>query len=108
LDYVDEINESDIEIIVSRLKGEIVGFTVLKKLSDESCEIQLGAVSPQFQSLGISVSLYLYTAFHAISKGFKTMEGSISSVNLNSLNMFLFLGARLNDVYDIYILENKK
>ncbi|MFH2117493.1 MAG: GNAT family N-acetyltransferase [Bacillota bacterium] len=106
-EYVEEVFDDSTEIIVTRINNEIIGFIFLKKLTDNRCEITLGAVHPKFQNLGASVSLYLYTSFYAVSQGYKTMIGKISSVNLNSLNMFLFLGARFSDVNDIYILEKK-
>jgi ribosomal protein S18 acetylase RimI-like enzyme len=103
--YIKELLDDSTEIIVSYVKEEIVGFVFLRGLSDSLCEITLGAVHPKFQNLGVSVSLYIYTALHAASRGYEKLIGKISSVNYNSLNLFLFLGSRFIDSTDVYILE---
>jgi ribosomal protein S18 acetylase RimI-like enzyme len=103
--YINELLDDNTEIIVSYFNEDIVGFVLLTGHSDTLCEITLGAVLPKFQNLGVSVSLYVYTAVYAASQGFVKMIGQISTINYNSLNVFLFLGSRFIDSTDIYILD---
>ncbi len=84
-------------------KEKLVGFTIIRKDTENKCENLLGAVDPDYQKKGAAFNLYVYMVDDLRKKGYESLIGSIASCNVQSLNLHLMLGATFSGVWDHYI-----
>lgn len=85
--------------------GNLAGFTVVKKLDQNSCENVLGAVDPLYQSRGVAIGLYAYMLRELKEKGYEKLYGRISTTNVASINLHIALGVKYSRPEDEYVKE---
>lgn len=77
-----------------------VGFLNLK-----GNEVHLAAVESKYRMTGAAMGLYAHAVETARERGFKTLEGRISSINMPVMNLYASFGARFSDPEDIFLRE---
>jgi len=76
---------------IAKRKGDLIGFLMVKNEFDK-IYLALGGVSNEFKGFGFYASLLTDYLNQAFSQGHKTIYSSISSHNLEILNIYIYLG----------------
>jgi len=84
------------DVYISKKSGDIIGFQMVKKESDE-IYLMLGGVSKEYKGYGFIASLLIDYFNYIFSYGIKTVYSSISSHNLEVFNIYMYLGFSLID-----------
>lgn len=101
--WIDDVKEA----YVCRHKGEVAGFLALDETDGNNPVVRLAAVAERFRPAGVALSMYAYVMETCKQKGFKSVRGQVSTTNTAALNLFFFLGAKAEQVRDIYIKETR-
>ena len=117
LDYNDEelfseiikewVNDLD-KVLVAKYKDLIVGFLNLKEISCDTLFIHFAAVDEKYRLTGAAMSLYSRAVQIAIEKGYKKLEGRISTKNTAVMNLYSYFNAHFENPLDIYLKEFDK
>lgn len=117
LDYNDEelfseiikewVNDLD-KVLVAKYKDLIVGFLNLKETSCDTLFIHFAAVDEKYRLTGAAMSLYSRAVQIAIEKGYKKLEGRISTKNTAVMNLYSYFNAHFENPLDIYLKEFDK
>ena len=99
--YVDEIKDA----FICFYKEKPIGFIQCCNFEDkeDTAFINLAAIDEKYRATGAAVSLYSYVAKYYKDKGYKILNGRISTKNMSVMNLYSFLGAKFSKPYDIYI-----
>ncbi len=99
--WIDELEQ----VYICRFQKEIAGFLAVREIDKKTAYIHMAAVEEKFRPAGIALSMYSYVIKEYRQKGYKRIQGYISSSNLPVLNLYTFLGATFEKTTDIYIKE---
>lgn len=100
--WVDELDE----VLVCFYKDILIGFLALKEIDEETLFVHLAAVDEKYRLTGAAMSLYARAIEIAKEKGYKKLDGRISSQNTAVMNLYAYLGASFSDPEDIFIKGN--
>ena len=100
--WVDELDE----VLVCFYKDILIGFLSLKEIDEETLFVHLAAVDEKYRLTGAAMSLYARAIEIAKEKGYKKLDGRISSQNTAVMNLYAYLGASFSDPEDIFIKGN--
>ena len=92
ISYLDELSKEDLIIYSCKHHQKMIGYTILKEVSNGIFENLLGAVMPEYQSRGAAFALYAGMLISMKEKGYKEYTGWISTKNIASLNLHIALG----------------
>ncbi|MGN0005767.1 MAG: GNAT family N-acetyltransferase [Candidatus Gastranaerophilaceae bacterium] len=117
LDYNDEglfeeiikewVNDLD-NVLVAKYKDIVVGFLALKEIDESTLFVHFAAVDEKYRLTGAAMSLYAKAVQIAKEKGYKRLDGRISTKNTAVMNMYSFFDAHFENPLDIYIKEFDK
>jgi L-amino acid N-acyltransferase YncA len=99
--WVDELDQ----VLVCLLKEQPVGFLALKELAPDTLFIHLAAVEEKSRLSGAAMSLYARAVEIAKMRGYKKLQGRISSTNTAVMNIYSAFGATFSAPEDIMIKE---
>lgn len=99
--WVDELDQ----VSVAKYKDVVIGFLALKETSNDTLFIHLAATDEKYRLTGVAMSLYAKALMSAKERGYKKLEGRISTKNLAVMNLYSYLGAHFENPMDIYIKE---
>ena len=102
-DWVNDIDKA----LVAKYKDMIVGFLVLKEICEDTLFIHFAAVDEKYRLTGAAMSLYAKAVKIAQEKGYKKLEGRISTKNTAVMNLYSYFNAHFENPEDIYIKERK-
>lgn len=91
------------DVLVCIYKDKVIGFLALKETDDETLFVHLAAVDEKYRLTGAAMSLYARAVEIAKEKGYKKLDGRISSQNTAVMNLYAYLGASFSDPEDIFI-----
>jgi len=77
-----------------------VGFLNLK-----GNEVHLAAVEAKYRMTGAAMGLYAHAIEISRERGFKTLEGRISSINMPVMNLYASFGAQFSEPEDVFLRE---
>lgn len=100
--WVDDLDE----VLVCFYKEIVIGFLALKEIDEETLFVHLAAVDEKYRLTGAAMSLYARAIEIAKEKGYKKLDGRISSQNTAVMNLYAYLGASFSDPEDIFIKGN--
>lgn len=100
-EWINEISSS----LVCVYKDIPIGFLVLKQAAADSMFVHLAAVKREYRLSGAAISLYAHAAFLAQQRGFRKLEGRVSSTNPPVINLYACLGASFGEPVDVYLKE---
>ena len=89
-------------------KDEPVGFLALKETEPDTLFVHLAAVMEPYRTSGAAMSLYAKALQAAKERGYKKLNGRISTLNMSVINLYAYLGARFSDPEDIFLKELKQ
>lgn len=82
-----------------------IGFLVLKSTASDTVFVHLAAVKEEHRVTGAAMSLYAKAIEVAKERGYKKVEGRISSLNTAVMNIYAVFGAVFSDPQDIFLKE---
>ena len=91
------------DVLVCQFKGIPVGFLALKQTEDDTLFVHLAAVEEKYRMTGAAMTLYATACKVARERGFKKLEGRISSQNTAVMNVYAAFGASFSDPIDIFL-----
>ena len=100
-EWINEISSS----LVCVYKNIPIGFLVLEQAAADSMFVHLAAVKREYRLSGAAISLYAHAAFLAQQRGFRKLEGRVSSMNPPVMNLYACLGASFGEPVDVYLKE---
>lgn len=92
-------------VLVALFKDKPVGFLALKKVSEEALFVHLAAVDEKYRMTGAAMALYAFACKFAKEKGYKKLEGRISSQNMAVMNLYAAFGAAFSEPKDVFVKE---
>lgn len=91
--------------LVCMYKDVPIGFLMLVKTGEDSQFVHLAAVEKRYRATGAGLSLYAKAAALCKTKGYKKLEGRISSRNIAVMNLYAYLGGSFALPEDVYLKE---
>ena len=98
-EWVDNLDN----VMVCLFHKKAVGFLAMKQTSEDSLFVHLAAVEEKYRITGAGMTLYAMACRTAREKGFKRLEGRISSQNTAVMNVYAVFGARFSVPLDIFL-----
>lgn len=102
--WVDELDN----VLICFYKDVLIGFLALKESNEDTLFVHLAAVDEKYRLTGAAMSLYARSIEIAKEKGYKKLEGRISSQNTAVMNLYAHLGASFSEPEDIFIKNNNE
>ncbi len=102
-EYVNNLDK----VLVAIFKDKPIGFLALQEEDISSLFVYLAAVDEKYRMSGAAMALYATACKTAYEKGYKKLNGRISSQNMAVLNLYTALGAIFSEPKDIFIKEIK-
>ena len=100
------VNDLD-KVLVCLHKEQPIGFLALKETATDTLFIHLAAVDEKYRLMGAAMALYAKACLLAKERGYKKLEGRISSQNMAVMNIYATLGAMFSEPLDVYVKEVK-
>lgn len=104
--YFNDLRKRKIIVIEARCKDELLGCIIVEKHEKGTFENVLGFTKGNIKGKMVAGELYNYTLeFIAQNQNEKYTKyyGDVSTINLNSINLHIQLGAKIKEIYDEYI-----
>lgn len=95
------------KVLVCLYKEQPIGFLALKETASDTLFVHLAAVDEKYRLMGAAMALYAQACLLAKERGYKKLEGRISSQNTAVMNIYATLGAMFSDPLDVYLKEVK-
>ena len=96
------------DVLVCKYKDKVIGFLALKETEHDSLFVHLAAVDAKYRLMGAAMALYAQAIKTAKERGYKKLEGRISSQNMAVMNIYATLGASFSEAQDIFLKEVTK
>ena len=77
----------------------------MKEIDSETLFVHLAAVDEKYRMTGAAMALYAKACQLAMERGYKKLEGRISSQNVAIMNLYAAFGAVFSESKDIFIKE---
>ena len=100
------IDEQD-NALVCLYKDKPIGFLELKETSTDTIFVHLAAVEEKYRLTGAAMALYAKACLFSKERGYKKLEGRISSQNTAVMNIYAAFGAAFSEPRDIYLKKVK-
>lgn len=99
--WVEELDT----FFVALFKERPVGFLALKETAPDTVFVHLAAVEEKYRMTGAAMALYANSCKIAKERGYKKLEGRVSTQNTAVMNVYTAFGATFSDPRDIFIKE---
>lgn len=99
--WVDDLDT----VFVALFKEQPVGFLALKETAPDTVFVHLAAVEEKYRMTGAAMALYANACKIAKERGYKKLEGRVSTQNAAVMNVYATFGATFSDPQDIFIKE---
>lgn len=99
--WVEELDT----VFVALFKERPVGFLALKETAPDTLFVHLAAVEEKYRMTGAAMALYANACKIAKERGYKKLEGRVSTQNAAVMNVYAAFGATFSDPQDIFIKE---
>ncbi len=99
--WVEELDT----FFVALFKDRPVGFLALKETASDTVFVHLAAVEEKYRITGAAMALYANACKIAKERGYKKLEGRVSTQNAAVMNVYAAFGATFSDPQDIFIKE---
>ena len=97
--WVDELDK----VFVALFKERPVGFLALKETAPDTVFVHLAAVEEKYRMTGAAMALYANACKIAKERGYKKLEGRVSTQNTAVMNVYTAFGATFSEPQDIFI-----
>ncbi|MBR1777614.1 MAG: GNAT family N-acetyltransferase [Alphaproteobacteria bacterium] len=99
--WVEELDT----VFVALFKEQPIGFLALKETEPDTLFVHLAAVEEKYRMTGAAMALYANACKVAKERGYKKLEGRVSTQNAAVMNVYATFGATFSDPQDIFIKE---
>ena len=99
--WVEELDK----VFVALFKEQPVGFLALKETAPDTVFVHLAAVKEKYRMTGAAMALYANACQAAKERGYKKLEGRVSTQNTAVMNVYTAFGATFSEPQDIFIKE---
>lgn len=99
--YVQDLDK----VLVALFKDKPIGFLALKEIDSETLFVHLAAVDEKYRMTGAAMALYAKACQLAMERGYKKLEGRISSQNVAVMNLYAAFGAVFSEPKDVFVKE---
>ena len=93
------------QVFVALFKDIPAGFLALKETSADTLFVHLAAVEEKYRMTGAAMALYANACKTAKERGYKKLEGRVSTQKTAVMNVYAAFGASFSDPQDIFIKE---
>lgn len=100
-EWVEELDA----VLVCLFREQPVGFLALQECAPDALFVHLAAVEERYRMTGAAMSLYAGACRLARERGYKRLEGRVSSRNTAVMNVYAAFGASLSEPRDIFLKE---
>ncbi len=97
--WVEELDT----VFVALFKEQPVGFLALKETAPDTVFVHLAAVEEKYRMTGAAMALYANACKAAKERGYKKLEGRVSTQNTAVMNVYTAFGATFSEPQDIFI-----
>ena len=97
--WIEELDK----VFVALFKEQPVGFLALKETAPDTVFVHLAAVEEKYRMTGAAMALYANACKAAKERGYKKLEGRVSTQNTAVMNVYTAFGATFSDPRDIFI-----
>lgn len=97
--WVEELDK----VFVALFKEQPVGFLALKETAPDTVFVHLAAVEEKYRMTGAAMALYANACKAAKERGYKKLEGRVSTQNTAVMNVYTAFGATFSEPQDIFI-----
>lgn len=94
-------------VFVALFKEQPVGFLALKETVPDTLFVHLAAVEEKYRMTGAAMALYANACKIAKERGYKKLEGRVSTQNTAVMNVYTAFGAIFSEPQDIFIKEGE-
>lgn len=94
-------------VFVALFKEQPVGFLALKETVPDTLFVHLAAVEEKYRMTGAAMALYANACKIAKERGYKKLEGRVSTQNTAVMNVYTAFGATFSEPQDIFIKEGE-
>lgn len=101
--WVEELDT----VFVALFKERPVGFLALKETAADTLFVHLAAVEEKYRMTGAAMALYANACKIAKERGYKKLEGRVSTQNTAVMNVYTAFGATFSEPRDIFIKEGE-
>ena len=95
------------KVFVAMFKDQPVGFLALKETAADALFVHLAAVEEKYRMTGAALALYANACKIAKERGYKKLEGRVSTQNTAVMNVYTAFGAIFSEPQDIFIKEGE-
>lgn len=95
------------KVFVAMFKDQPVGFLALKETAADTLFVHLAAVEEKYRMTGAAMALYANACKIAKERGYKKLEGRVSTQNTAVMNVYTAFGAIFSEPQDIFIKEGE-
>ncbi len=99
--WIDKLEQ----VFVALFREEAIGFMALKETETGTLFVHLAAVEEKYRLTGAAMGLYANAVKISKKRGYKKLEGRISTQNTAVMNIYVAFGASFSDPHDIFIKE---
>ena len=99
--WVDKLDT----VFVALFKEKPVGFLALKETAPDTVFVHLAAVEEKYRMTGAAMALYANACKVAKERGYKKLEGRVSTQNAAVMNVYAAFGATFSDPQDVFLKE---
>lgn len=92
-------------VLVCLFRETAVGFLALKQSAPDALFVHFAAVEERYRMTGAAMTLYAEACRLAASRGYRRLEGRVSSKNSAVLNVYAAFGASFSEPQDIFLKE---
>ena len=96
--WVEELDT----FFVALFKERPVGFLALKETAPDTVFVHLAAVEEKYRMTGAAMALYANACKIAKERGYKKLEGRVSTQNTAVMNVYTAFGAIFSEPQDIF------
>lgn len=97
--WIEELDK----VFVALFKEQPVGFLALKETAPDTVFVHLAAVEEKYRMTGAAMALYANACKAAKERGYKKLEGRVSTQNTAVMNVYTAFGATFSEPQDIFI-----
>ena len=99
--WVQELDK----VFVALFKEQPIGFLALRKTAQDTLFVHLAAVEEKYRITGAAMALYANACKVAKERGYKKLEGRVSTQNTSVMNVYATFGAMFSEPQDVFIKE---
>jgi hypothetical protein len=105
--WINTMVKGDAMAFELALNDKPIGFSMIKQIDNKNVDLILTAIYDTSKSTGFGLLLLALTLNLLTGRGYKNVYTRNSSNNVNSLKTHLYLGFKITDVINVFVMHKK-